>query len=394
MSTRTQPGDAVARGRTGIWFIGARGSVATTATIGSLAVTAGLASDTGLVSELAPINTAAAPIRLADLVIAGYDPSDVSLVDRAESLAESGVFPLALVTALRAELSAVNERVKTPPHGASQRETAEAIEQDLRDFQQEHDLARVVVVDVSHTEPPVESAPELSHLHALETALDAGESPLPASSLYAYGAFKAGCPLVAFTPSPGPALGALTELAERCGVPWAGRDGKTGETLVKTTLAPMFATRALKVRSWASYNLLGGGDGETLADPVAVTSKTATKGAGVDAILGHHVDGPLRIDYVEDMGDWKTAWDHVSFEGFLGTRMTMQFTWQGCDSALAAPLVLDLVRLIARAHQAGEVGPVAALGFFFKDPIGAPDHSLSGQWQALSEWCEKLALTQ
>jgi len=97
---------------------------------------------------------------------------------------------------------------------------------------------------------------------------------------------------------------------------------------------------------------------------------------------------------VEDMGDWKTAWDHVSFEGFLGTRMTMQFTWQGCDSALAAPLVLDMVRLLARAHRVGEIGPVGALGFFFKDPIGATDHSLSAQWQALGEWCEKVALTQ
>ena len=256
----------------------------------------------------------------------------------------------------------------------------------------EHDLARVVVVDVSHTEPPVESAPELSHLHALETALDAGESPLPASSLYAYGAFKAGCPLVAFTPSPGPALGALTELAERSGVPWAGRDGKTGETLVKTTLAPMFANRALKVRSWASYNLLGGGDGETLADPVAVTSKTATK-ARADAILGHHVDGPSELTTSKTWVIGRRR-GTTCLRGFLGTRMTMQFTWQGCDSALAAPLVLDLVRLLARAHQVGEVGPVGALGFFFKDPIGAPDHSLSAQWQALTEWCEKLALAQ
>lgn len=394
MSTSTQPADVGARGRTGIWFIGARGSVATTATIGSLAVTAGLADDTGLVSELAPIQSAAAQIQLADLVTGGYDPSGVSLGERAELLAESGVFPLALVAALRSELAAANEQIKTPPRGTTQRENAEMIEQDLRNFRDEHDLSRVVVVDVSHTEPPVETAPELSDLEALEKALDAGKFPLPTSSLYAYAAFKAGCPLVAFTPSPGPAIGALTELAERSGVPWAGRDGKTGETLVKTTLAPMFANRALKVRSWASYNLLGGGDGETLADPVAVTSKTAAKGAGVDAILGHHVDGPLRIDYVEDMGDWKTAWDHVSFEGFLGTRMTMQFTWQGCDSALAAPLVLDLVRLLARAHQVGEVGPVGALGFFFKDPIGAPDHSLSAQWQALTEWCEKLALAQ
>src|SRR5699024_5712499 len=159
-------------------------------------------------------------------------------------------------------------------------------------------------------------------------------------------ALRAGCPVVAFTPSPGPALPAVAELAERVGLPWAGSDGKTGETLLKTVLGPMFATRALNVRSWASYNMLGGGDGQTLADPQAVQSKSESKARGLEHILGHPVDGPLHIDYIPDHGDWKTAMDHVSFEGFLGTRMSLQFTWTGCDSALAAPLVLDLVRLL------------------------------------------------
>lgn len=380
--------------RTGIWFVGARGSVATTATLGSLAVAAGLAERTGLVTELEPIAAAAAPIGIGSLVTGGHDVVDTPLPERAEALAASGVFPFALVAALREDLSAADARIRITPQRETQRETATAIADDLRAFAEEHDLARVVVVDVSNTEAPVQPGPELNDLATLEQALDAGRSPLPQSSLYAYAAFRAGCSLVAFTPSPGPNLPALVELAQRQNVPWAGRDGKTGETLVKTTLAPMFATRALKVRSWASYNLLGGGDGQTLADPDAALSKTTTKGAGVDAILGHHVDGPLRIDYVEDLGDWKTAWDHVSFEGFLGTRMTMQFTWQGCDSALAAPLVLDLVRLVARAHETGEVGVIGAMAFFFKEPLGGEEHSLSGQWQALSEWCEKLAIAQ
>lgn len=100
----------------------------------------------------------------------------------------------------------------------------------------------------------------------------------------------------------------------------------------------------------------------------------------------------MHIDFVEDLGDWKTAWDHISFEGFLGTRMTMQFTWQGCDSALAAPLVLDLVRLTARAHERGENGVLGALSFFFKDPLGGVDHTLAGQWRALTEWCEQLGV--
>jgi myo-inositol-1-phosphate synthase len=151
----------------------------------------------------------------------------------------------------------------------------------------------------------------------------------------------------------------------------------------------MFATRALRVRSWASYNLLGGGDGRTLADPDAVASKTASKGAGLASMLGDDVGGPLHIDYVEDLGEWKTAWDHVSFEGFLGVKMSLQLTWTGCDSTLAAPLVLDLVRLVARAHEAGESGPLP-LGFFFKNPAGSDEHRLSRQWERLTEWCAEL----
>lgn len=377
----------------GVWFIGARGSVATTATIGVLAVRAGLSDRTGLVSELGAV-AAAGPVDVASLVTGGHDIIDAPLMQRAQQLADSGAFPNALIDTLDDELTCADSRIRRSPQRETQRATANAIEEDLRAFREQNELERVVVVDVSNTEAPAPERPELENLTLLEKALDAGQAPLPQSSVYAYAAFRAGCPLVAFTPSPGPALGALGELAQQQGVPWAGRDGKTGETLVKTTLAPMFATRALKVRSWASYNLLGGGDGRTLSDPHAAASKTETKGAGVDAILEHPVDGPLRIDYIEDLGDWKTAWDHISFEGFLGTRMTMQFTWQGCDSALAAPLVLDLVRLVARAHEAGEVGVMGPLAFFFKDPLGGEEHALSFQWQALIDWCGKLAVTQ
>ncbi len=384
----TQP-NAVHDQRVGVWFVGARGSVATTATIGALAMAAGLASRTGLVSELPEVAVAGLP-PLEGLVTGGHDILETPLVHRAQVLADSGVFPPSLVTALADELAAADSRIRLAPRLSTQRETARAVEQDIRAFREDHDLDRVIVVDVSNTEPPATQRPELDSLAALEEALDAGHAPLPTSSLYAYAAFRAECPLVSFTPSPGATLGALTELAKEQALPWAGRDGKTGETLVKSALAPMFGTRALKVRSWASYNMLGGGDGQTLADPRAAVSKTTTKGAGLDAILGYHVDGPMHIDYVEDLGDWKTAWDNISFEGFLGTRMTMQFTWQGCDSALAAPLVIDLVRLAARAHERGENGVVGALAFFFKDPLGGIDHTLAGQWRTLAQWCENL----
>jgi len=391
VTTATEQVAAEPRRRTGVWFVGARGSVATTATVGALAVRAGLAGRTGLVGELPEVAAA----RLGDLgglVVGGHDVSETPIGKRAEALAAGGVLPYDLPRALAAELAGVDARIRPGVNAADvpQRAAARALESDLRSFRTAHGLDRVVVVDVSSTEPPVGASPVLDSLDELEQALDRGESPLPASSLYAYAAFRAGCPLVAFTPSPGPRPAALGELARECSLPWAGCDGKTGETLLKTALAPVFATRALRVLSWASFNLLGGGDGATLADPAAVASKTATKGRGLEVILGEQVDGPMHIDYVEDLGEWKTAWDHVSFEGFLGTRMSLQFTWQGCDSALAAPLVLDLVRLVARAHQVGEVGPLTALGFFFKDPAGSDEHRLSAQWDALCAWCARL----
>ncbi len=378
--------------KTGVWFVGARGSVAATSVVGALAVRAGLAGPTGLVSELPEVARAGLP-PLSDLVFGGHDIAETSLPKRIEELAAGGVLPHHLPAVLADELAEVDGWIRPGVRGSevSQRQAAAGIEADVRAFRDAHKLDQMVVVDVSSTEPPAPDSADLATLAALEGALDAGRSPLPASSLYAYAAFRSGCPVVAFTPSPGPRLPALTELAAERGLPWAGSDGKTGETLLKSALAPMFATRALRVRSWASVNLLGGGDGRTLADPANAVSKTETKGQGLATILGHPVDGPMHIDFVPDLGDWKTAWDHVSFEGFLGTRMSFQFTWAGCDSALAAPLVLDLVRLAARAHEAGEVGPVEEFGFFFKNPADSDEHRLAAQWDALASWCARLA---
>jgi myo-inositol-1-phosphate synthase len=389
----------------GVWLVGARGSVATTAIVGALSLRAGLTGSTGMVSQLPEVAAAGLP-DVARLVFGGHDVGTVPLVKRAESLATSGVLPGSLLPLLHHDLERVETRLRPGLDPASDEPQGVGIDRvaaDLVAFRAEHGLSRVVVVDVASTEPPVDLSllvdgpstdGRLLDLDLLDAALAAGESPLPTSSAYALAAYRSGCPFISFTPSPGPRLPALQQAAERAGVPWAGSDGKTGETLVKSALAPMFATRALEVRSWASYNMLGGGDGATLADPVAAASKTASKRSGLEAILGHPVDGPMHIDYVPDLGDWKTAMDHVSFEGFLGVRMTMQFTWSGCDSALAAPLVLDLVRLVARAHQVGRVGPQGGLGFFFKDPAGPPggvtEHRLAAQWDALVAWCQEL----
>jgi myo-inositol-1-phosphate synthase len=375
--------------RTGIWLIGARGSVAVTSTVGALALRAGLAEPTGCVTELAALRSPALPA-FADLVFGGHDVVATPLAKRAEALAAAGVLPARLVAALPDDLSAVEEEIRPAPTGVRQAEQVAAVAADLAGFRQRHRLDRVVVVNVSSTEPAPPPHPAHADLAALESALLAEGTVLPASGVYAYAAFTAGCSYVDFTPSAGARLPALAELARRERLPYAGHDGKTGETLVKSVLAPMFAMRNLRVRTWSGVNLLGGGDGANLAEPAANAAKAASKQRVLGETLGYVPQGNARIEYVDDIGDFKTAWDLITFSGFLGTAMRMEFTWHGCDSALAAPLVLDLARLTAAAHAAGRTGPLTELAFFFKDPLGTPPHALPEQWATLCGFVRQL----
>lgn len=381
---------------TGLWLIGARGSVAVTSTLGLLALRAGLAPSTGSVTALPPFAPAGLP-DWDELVVGGHDIASVPLMKKAQSLADSGVLPALLPGALDEEIETVEREIRPAPQGlTTQEEEAEAIRTDLEDFARRHRLDRTVVVNVSSTEPILEPHPAHRSLDELRSALATTETVLPPSSLYAYAAFTAGCPYVDFTPSAGARLPALAELARERGLPYAGHDGKTGETLLKSVIAPMFAMRHLQVRSWSGVNLLGGGDGANLTDADANLAKTASKQRVLGEILGHDPQGDCRIDFVEDLGDFKTAWDLVTFVGFLGTRMRMEFTWHGCDSALAAPLVLDLARLTAAAHRAGVGGPLHELSFFFKDPLDPPSsdkpapHALAAQWDNLLAFAERL----
>nr|WP_093943521.1 inositol-3-phosphate synthase [Actinoalloteichus hoggarensis] len=381
-------------GPTGLWLVGARGSVATTVISGLLALRAGLIEPIGCVTERAPFDTAPLPA-WDELVIGGHDIVDTALDKRAEQLSAAGLVPAVVLRGIAEGLRAVDSDIRCgyhpTLHTGSQAEAAETLIGDLTSFRKRHGLRRVVVVNLASTEPPVPLVADHQDLASLETALaDPTRTVLPPSSLAAYAALRAGCPYVDFTPSTGVTLPALRELADLQGLPYAGRDGKTGETLLRTVLAPMFTARALKVRSWAGTNLLGGGDGATLGDPEFAASKLESKARGLEALLGSEVTAPLHIDNVPDMGDVKTAWDHVSFEGFLGARMTLQFTWTGYDSSLAAPLVLDLARLTSAAHAAGRTGPLGALAFFFKDPLGSDEHRFAEQAWELAHWIDGL----
>jgi myo-inositol-1-phosphate synthase len=361
--------------RVGVWLIGARGSVATTVIAGCAAVTAGLHAPTGMVTETDLFADCGLPT-LPSLVFGGHDTVDCPLPKRAEALAAGGVLPQGLPSAIAAELEAADREVRpggpVPGDTRDPSELVDAFAADIRDFVRRCGLVRAVVVNVASTEP----AP-------------AGTA-LPPSSLYAAAALRAGCPYVNFTPSTGLHHPALASLAESSGLPYAGRDGKTGQTLLRSVLGPMFAQRALTVRAWSGTNLLGGGDGAALADPAAAAAKNAGKERVLADTLGAAPEGETHIDDVPALGDWKTAWDHIAFDGFLGTRMILQTTWQGCDSALAAPLVLDLARLTARAHEAGLTGPLSELGFYFKDPMGEGLSALGEQYTALAGFSRRL----
>ncbi|QDU08928.1 inositol-3-phosphate synthase [Gimesia aquarii] len=398
--------------RIGIWIIGAWGGVSTTAAVGLSALQKGTTGASGLVSE----NPFFEKLNLAkwdQFVIGGHEIRDTSFVDAAKHFSEtSGVFHPALLQSVESELKAFDQNVKpgTLIHvgdtirslaGNSVKQydqetlqdTISRLSADISEFQQKHDLAHVIVVNLASTEPPVEESAKTLSLDELKQALASAEtSPVPASTLYAIAAMHAGCSHINFTPSAGTDLPALVELAEEKNVLHAGRDGKTGETLMKSVLAPMFAHRNLNVMSWVGHNIFGNLDGKVLDDPVNKSNKVHSKDHLLTEILGYKPQTLVSIEYIESMGDWKTAWDHIHFQGFLDTKMSLQFTWQGTDSILAAPLVLDLVRFTEREWRRGDrSGVMSHLSSFFKSPMQATTPEFERQYQQLEEWANKVS---
>lgn len=395
-------------GKVGAWLVGARGTVASTVVVGARAIAHGLAGSAGLVTELPEI--AALPlVGLGDIVFGGWDVSSQPILERARAMAtEDRALPAGLVAALEDDLMAVDLCVRPgylegggPATQAlasravrRRRESlAAAIERlgdDLDRFRADHHLDTVVVVNVASTESVFTPTPEHERLDNLQRLiqLDRRDAFAP-SMLYAYAALERGYPYVNFTPSVGVSPPAMQELGRKQHVPLYGSDGKTGETLVKTVLAPLFRYRNLEVLSWQGFNILGGGDGIVLKDPRHKQSKVRTKSGVLTAALGYTPQTGVSIDYVPSLGNWKTAWDHIHFQGFLGTKMTAHFIWQGCDAILAAPLVIDLIRLTEFAHRRGEIGPMTHLACFFKDPLGVTVHSFMDQFQLLLDYVER-----
>ncbi len=211
--------------------------------------------------------------------------------------------------------------------------------------------------------------------------------------LYAYAAVGEGVAYGNFTPSVAGDIPALVRFAEERGVPLAGKDGKTGQTFIKTVIAPGLKSRALKVDGWFSTNILGNRDGLALSHPDSLKSKITTKGSVLDDILGYKVEDHLvDIRYYRPRGDNKEAWDNIDIIGFLGQPMQLKINFLCKDSILAAPLVIEIARLLDYAQRCGEAGVQEQLSIFFKLPQVAneatmrPEHALHVQEQMLLEW--------
>jgi len=398
----------MAQKRIGLWLIGAKGGVATTVMTGLAALAQGLVEPIGLITETESFHSLNL-IDWSDIVIGGHDIRDGSLLDEArrmwtvsraispsvlDSVApdlidiETRLRPgtvLASGSSIQAIASLSESKVAKTP-----RSVIDRIRTDILDFAETNDVERVVVVNLASTEPPwslpiPDNFDEISSLleHASES------SPLPTSSLYAIAAFEADAAYINFTPSTGASPQALNTLAQQRGLPHAGCDGKTGETLLKSVLAPMFRDRHLDVMSWVGHNIFGNLDGKILDDPSNKAAKVKSKDHLLANLLPSTPQTLVSIEFIESLGDWKTAWDHIHFQGFLGTPMTMQFTWQGCDSILAAPLVIDLVRLVDRARLAGEAGSLPWLASFFKSPLNCHEQGFAAQMTMLHDWVKQ-----
>ncbi|MBX3395505.1 MAG: inositol-3-phosphate synthase [Phycisphaerae bacterium] len=391
-------------GKTGLWLVGAAGNVAATVAVGLSAMRLKLTPPLGLATESAPVDQLdLAP--LDRIVLGGHEISSRTAFEAANELAErSGVFTAKMLRVVGPDLRRFDREIRTgrvvrsgsaigrlatragASRASSARSIIDSLRADLRSFATRNRLDRVVVVHVASTEPPFPLKRVHSRWSSLNKALSGVESPLPASSLYAVAAIEEGMPFVGFTPSLGCDVPGIIELAAARGVGIIGSDGKTGETLLKSVLAPMFRDRHFEIASWVGHNILGNGDGAVLDSAANKASKLRKKDSVIGSIVGGSPRTRTTIEYVESLHDWKTAWDHVHFRGFLGVKMILQFIWQGCDSILAAPLVIDLARLAEYHARKGRAGIMAHLACFFKSPMGSTEHDFSRQMHLLHDY--------
>ena len=390
--------------KTGLWLIGARGGVSTTVAVGLSALQRQKMDSTGLVSSL-PEFQSADFVDWNQIVLGGHDIRAGNAISEAKALS-SGPSPVysaefsldqddfledfeqAIRPGILMNTGSAIEALAETKHfvqAANLQSAIESLQADLQEFKSATDCDDVIVINLASTEPSVDfNWPKA--WGDFKKLIEANDRNIPASTLYAIAALELGMPYINFTPSLGNNLAAIDELAIQNSTCHMGCDGKTGETFLKSVLAPAFAKRNLEIMSWVGHNIFGNMDGQILDDPVNKQTKVGSKNRMLAEMLGYEPQSHISIEYIKSLGDWKTAWDHIHFRGFMGTPMIMTFTWQGCDSILAAPLVLDLFRFTGLARRRGETGLLTCLSSFFKSPIGTPEHDFSVQFQQLVDW--------
>lgn len=384
--------------RVGVLLIGSAGAVASTVVAGVALMRRG-APRFGMITE-GPLGAAVGACSLDDLIFAGWDLKGGDLYEAALTHA---VVPREQLATVEGELRSMRPwpgvsssaflANNTGHHAVpakSFRDELRILGEQVKAFRREHAVDRLVMVNLTSTERYVELADVHRTVAAFEAGLDADDARISPAMKYLYLAIQQGIPHANFTPSRSN-VPALEALAEKHGVPIAGEDGKTGQTLLKTVLAPAFAVRDLRVDGWYSTNILGNNDGKVLDDPGSNKTKVLSKKSVLDDILGYPVpDHQVHIHYYRPRGDQKEAWDNIDLQGFLGEPMQLKVNFLCKDSILAAPLVLDLVRLLDVAHRAGEKGVQQQLSLFFKSPyrVGgeAPVHDLFAQHAMLQQW--------
>jgi myo-inositol-1-phosphate synthase len=379
------------------------GAVATTYVAGVENVRRGLGKPIGSLTELSTIRLGKRTegrsprirefVPLADLdniAFAAWDPipddayqsalvAGVLEATHIEPIADflKGIKPLSAVFDQAYVKRLTGTNVKT---GKNKRDLAEQLRQDIRSFKEQQGCDRLVMIWCASTEVFIRPGPVHASLAAFEQAMEDDEPDIAPSMLYAWAALMENVPFANGAPNLCVDVVALQELAEARSVPIAGKDFKTGQTMVKTVLAPMFKARMLGLSGWYSTNILGNRDGEVLDDPESFKTKEESKLGVLEHVLQPSyypelygaIYHKVRINYYPPRGDNKEGWDNIDFFGWLGYPMQIKVDFLCRDSILAAPLVHDLTLLMDLAQRAGMAGIQEWLSFYFKSPMAAP----------------------
>jgi len=413
-----QPAEiAPSQGKLGILLVGL-GAVSTTFIAGVMAVRKGIARPIGSLTQMGTIRLgkrtdARTPLikdlmplaSLDDIVFGGWDIFDDNCYEAATT---AGVLEPSLLTQIKPELEAIKpmsavfdryyvKRLDGPnvKKGANKMELAEQVRADIRRFKQENTVDRLVMIWCGSTEIFMVETEAHQSIEAFEKALQRSDVSIPSSMVYAYAALKEGIPYANGAPNLTVDIPALMELAQQNGSPVAGKDFKTGQTLIKTVIAPGLKARLIGIKGWYSTNILGNRDGEVLDDPESFKTKEESKKSVLDYILQPDLYPELykdlchvvRINYYPPRGDNKEGWDNIDLVGWLGYPMQLKINFLCRDSILAAPIVLDVVLFLDMAARAGLSGIQEWLSFYFKSPMHArglyPEHDLFIQMMKL-----------